>query len=174
MTIEHPDPVDVHVGKRLKLRRTLVGMSQERLGELLGVTFQQIQKYERGANRMGSSRLFAISRILDTPVAWFFDEMDEAPQHGLAEDRGGRFDFSGAPRTAPTPSLKVSGAAVENRETLELVRAFHRIDDPTIRRRLAELAKALAGLSPARPPADRAYSPGNAADWSLSRSHRSS
>ena len=73
-----PNPIDVHVGKRLRLRRTLLGMSQERLGELLGLTFQQVQKYERGANRIGSSRLFELGQILDVPVSFFFDDMPRA------------------------------------------------------------------------------------------------
>ena len=73
-----PNPIDVHVGKRLRLRRTLLGMSQERLGERLGLTFQQVQKYERGANRIGSSRLFELGQILDVPVSFFFDDMPRA------------------------------------------------------------------------------------------------
>src|SRR5262245_39091705 len=70
-----PNPVDVHVGSRVRLRRTLLGMSQEKLGEAIGLTFQQVQKYERGANRIGASRLWDLSRVLDVPVAYFFDEM---------------------------------------------------------------------------------------------------
>ena len=71
----NPNPVDIHVGSRVRLRRTLLGMSQKKLGNALGLTFQQIQKYERGANRIGSSRLFLLSRILDVPVSFFFDDM---------------------------------------------------------------------------------------------------
>ena len=70
-----PNPIDVHVGSRIRLRRTLLGLSQERLAEAIGLTFQQVQKYERGANRVGSSRLFDLSRVLDVPIAYFFDEM---------------------------------------------------------------------------------------------------
>ena len=73
--VTKPNPIDVHVGKRLRLRRTLLGMSQERLGDLLGLTFQQIQKYERGVNRIGSSRLYELGQILDVPVSFFFDDM---------------------------------------------------------------------------------------------------
>ena len=72
-----PNPVDVHVGGRVRLRRTLLGMSQEKLGEAIGLTFQQVQKYERGANRIGSSRLFDLSRGLDVPIGFFFDEMSD-------------------------------------------------------------------------------------------------
>ena len=71
----HPNPIDVHVGGRVRLRRTLLGMSQDKLAQALGLTFQQIQKYERGANRIGSSRLYHLSQILDVPVSFFFDDM---------------------------------------------------------------------------------------------------
>src|ERR1700759_1086976 len=74
-----PNPVDVHVGSRVRLRRTLLGMSQEKLGEAIGLTFQQVQKYERGANRIGASRLFDLSRVLDVPVSFFFDDMTNDP-----------------------------------------------------------------------------------------------
>src|SRR6188508_1301113 len=79
-----PNPIDVHVGSRVRLRRTLLGMSQEKLGEAIGLTFQQVQKYERGANRIGASRLFDLSRVLDVPVSFFFDDMDpvRAPAMG--------------------------------------------------------------------------------------------
>lgn len=143
---EAPKPVDLHVGRRLRLRRGLVGMSQERLAELLGITYQQVQKYERGANRIGSSRLHDIARILDVPVAWFFDEMETAEPvaTGLAEDAptGFVFDMADTPRVEP-PAAE---AATFGRETLEMVRAFNRIGDPTVRRRLFELAKALAAV----------------------------
>jgi transcriptional regulator with XRE-family HTH domain len=72
-----PNPVDVHVGARVRLRRTLLGLSQERLGEAIGLTFQQVQKYERGANRIGASRLYDLSRVLDVPVSFFFEDMDD-------------------------------------------------------------------------------------------------
>jgi len=73
-----PSPIDVHVGSRIRLRRTLLGMSQERLGEALGLTFQQVQKYERGVNRVGESRLFDLSRVLDVPISFFFDDMPDS------------------------------------------------------------------------------------------------
>src|ERR1700682_4682291 len=76
-----PSPIDVHVGSRVRLRRTLLGMSQERLGEALGLTFQQVQKYERGVNRVGASRLFDLSRVLDVPISFFFDDMPEPLAH---------------------------------------------------------------------------------------------
>jgi transcriptional regulator with XRE-family HTH domain len=140
---EKPNPIDVHVGRRLRLRRTLLGMSQERLGQLLGLTFQQIQKYERGVNRIGSSRLYELGHILAVPVAFFFDDMPEAggagaedlPAPGLAEDPVA-FAFDGGRELQ-----------LDKRETLELVRAYNRIPDPAIRKRLFELAKALANLN---------------------------
>ena len=126
-----PNPVDVHVGRRIRLRRTLLGMSQEKLGTAVKLTFQQIQKYESGANRVGSSRLYEISQILDVPVAFFFEEMSpetaEVPP-GLAEEQK-EMDYD--------PLAK--------RETLELVRAYYRIEDPRVRKRIFELTKAVAG-----------------------------
>ena len=137
---DKPNPIDVHVGRRLRLRRTLLGMSQERLGQLLGLTFQQIQKYERGVNRIGSSRLYELGQILDVPISFFFDDMAQdggAPDllaPGLAEDPAG-FAFDDARELQ-----------LDKRETLELVRAYNRIPDPAVRKRLFELTKALANL----------------------------
>ena len=126
-----PNPIDVHVGGRVRLRRTLLGMSQEKLGEALRLTFQQIQKYERGVNRIGSSRLYQLSQILDVPVSFFFDDMpplDASAQPGVAEARAPSFEHD--------PMAK--------RETLELVRAYYRITEPAVRKRLFELTKAIA------------------------------
>src|SRR5690348_14474320 len=86
-----PSPIDVHVGSRIRLRRTLLGMSQERLGEALGLTFQQVQKYERGVNRVGASRLFDLSRVLDVPISFFFDDMPDSV--------AGNFGYSSSRRT---------------------------------------------------------------------------
>ena len=127
-----PNPVDVHVGARVRLRRTLLGMSQEKLGEAIGLTFQQVQKYERGANRIGASRLFDLSRVLDVPVSFFFDDI---PMDGER------------PTTAPAPEPGEMDP-MGKRETLELVRAYYRIEDPAVRRRIFELAKAVANAGP--------------------------
>ncbi len=129
---DKPNPTDIHVGARVRLRRTLLGMSQEKLGDAIGLTFQQVQKYERGANRVGASRLYDLSRVLDVPVAFFFEDIaagdDVVPRPaGLAEAAEGY---------EADPMLK--------RETLELVRAYYKITDPHIRRRFFDLAKALA------------------------------
>ncbi len=129
-----PNPVDIHVGSRVRLRRTLLGLSQEKLAAAIGLTFQQVQKYERGANRIGASRLFELSRVLDVPVSFFFDDMaaDVASRHGSA---GGL----GEPGQAPFET-----DALAKRETLELVRAYYRITDPQIRKKVAELVKTMA------------------------------
>lgn len=125
------DPIDAHVGARVRLRRTLLGMSQEKLGLAVGLTFQQIQKYERGLNRIGSSRLFQFSRVLDVPVSFFFDDMapDVAARKPASAD---------APATFDSDSLS-------RRETLELVRAYYRIEDRNMRRRVYALIKAIGG-----------------------------
>ncbi|WGF86533.1 helix-turn-helix domain-containing protein [Marinivivus vitaminiproducens] len=137
-----PHPIDVHVGRQVKLRRTSIGMSQERLGELLDLTFQQVQKYERGANRIGSSRLYAISRILDVPVSFFFSDLD-VPDGGLAlpglAEEAAAFD-AGPPPARRDPQL-------ERRETRELLGAYYRIADPDVRRRIFELVKSLASCA---------------------------
>ncbi len=132
-----PNPIDIHVGSRVRLRRTLLGLSQEKLGEAIGLTFQQIQKYEHGANRVGSSRLYALSRVLDVPVAFFFEEMSSE-----ISGKGAK----GVPGLAEAPQVAFSADPLAKRETLELVRAYYRIKDPNVRRRLFGLVKSLAVL----------------------------
>lgn len=136
-------PIDVHVGSRIRLRRTLMGMSQERLGEAIGLTFQQVQKYERGVNRVGASRLFDLSKVLDVPVSFFFDDIPgEAPQASSA--------VIGARRTWGFAEAQEGFGAGTNddllhrRETLELVRAYYRITEPAVRKRVFDLIKTLA------------------------------
>jgi transcriptional regulator with XRE-family HTH domain len=134
---EHrPSPIDVHVGSRVRLRRTLLGMSQEKLGEALGLTFQQVQKYERGVNRIGASRLFDLARVLDVPIGFFFDDMPDA--------------LGGSSTATSRRSLGLADAqdsfeddTLHRRETLELVRAYYRITDPSVRKRVFELVKSL-------------------------------
>jgi transcriptional regulator with XRE-family HTH domain len=132
-SVRAPNPVDVHVGTRVRLRRTLLGMTQTGLGDAIGLTFQQVQKYERGVNRIGSSRLFDLARVLDVPINFFFDEMPKdvatkfgGPSKGMAE---GAEEFD--------PDI------VSKRETLELVRAYYKIESPQVRKRLFEMVKAL-------------------------------
>lgn len=149
--VTSPNPIDVHVGKRLRLRRTLLGMSQERLGELLGLTFQQVQKYERGVNRIGSSRLFELGQILDVPVSFFFDDMPGdgrgAVIPGVTTGRTAGFAPGLAEESTPFEHDLDNGLSLDKRETLELIRAYYRIGDPAVRKRLFELTKALANLS---------------------------
>lgn len=137
-----PHPTDLRVGQQLRRRRTLIGMSQERLGALLGVTYQQIQKYERGVNRVGSSRLHDLARILEVPVGYFFPETPEIAPPAFHEAPG-TFRFDGGPDLVP--QADESGAG--RRETLELVQAFDRIVDVQIRNRVLELTRALAAAS---------------------------
>lgn len=132
-----PSPIDVHVGTRVRLRRTLLGLSQERLGEALGLTFQQIQKYERGVNRIGASRLFDLARVLDVPIGFFFDDMPGGPNGNLSAHRSRIAGFSETQDAFENDTLN-------KRETLELVRAYYRITEPAVRKRVFELIKSLA------------------------------
>ena len=133
---EHrPSPIDVHVGSRVRLRRTLLGMSQEKLGEALGLTFQQVQKYERGVNRIGASRLFDLARVLDVPIGFFFDDMPDALGGGVSTSR--------RPLGLADSQDAFEDDTLHRRETLELVRAYYRIGDPQVRKRLVDLARAI-------------------------------
>ncbi|HQT76399.1 MAG: transcriptional regulator [Rhodospirillales bacterium 20-64-7] len=132
-----PSPIDVHVGSRIRLRRTLLGMSQERLGESLGLTFQQVQKYERGVNRVGASRLFDLSRVLDVPISFFFDDMPDS----LASNFGGTSQRRSSTMTESHDPF--GDDTLSRRETLELVRAYYRITDPAVRKRVFELIKSM-------------------------------
>ena len=132
------DPVDVHVGSRVRLRRTLLGLSQVKLGEAVGLTFQQIQKYERGANRIGASRMYDLSHVLDVPVAFFFEDMpdeikkrDDTPSDSL-----GVHTLEEADKDPLT-----------RRETLELVRAYYKVGNAADRKLVFELIKSLAKMN---------------------------
>ena len=132
-------PIDAHVGARIRLRRTLMGMSQERLGEALGLTFQQVQKYERGVNRVGASRLFDLSRVLDVPISFFFDDMPEplAGLHGSFATTRAVGGFAEGQDGFGTDEM------LNRRETLELVRAYYRINEPSVRKRVFDLIKSM-------------------------------
>ena len=134
----NPKFVDIHVGSRVRLRRIMMGMSQQALGQAVNLTFQQIQKYERGTNRIGSSRLYEFSQVLDVPVAYFFEEI---PAEGTG--RGPGLVETGAAPYESDPLTK--------RETLELVRAYYRISQPAVRKRIFELVKAVARGGDHRP-----------------------
>jgi len=113
-------------------------MSQEKLGQAIGLTFQQIQKYERGANRIGASRLFELSKVLDVPVSFFFDDMADEVKAYAGRPAGG---FADQEQMAYEPD------PLTKRETLELVRAYYRITSPQVRKRLFELVKSIANMS---------------------------
>jgi transcriptional regulator with XRE-family HTH domain len=135
MAGKKPNPVDTHVGSRVRLRRMLLGMSQERLGESMGLTFQQVQKYEKGVNRIGASRLFQISKILDVPVQFFFEE---APHIGDAH--------SGRGMAEPESEAFIL-EFLNSREGLELNRAFVKIADGKVRKSVVDLVRALSATS---------------------------
>ena len=124
-----PNPIDIHVGGRVRLRRMMLGMSQEKLGEQLGITFQQIQKYEKGTNRIGASRLQNIATVLSVPVGFFFDGAPGNTATGAADSKSGSYvvDF------------------LSSSEGLQLNRAFVRIADSKVRRRIVDLVRSLAG-----------------------------
>ena len=131
MAKKAPNPVDKHVGSRVRMRRIMLGMSQEKLGDALSLTFQQVQKYEKGTNRIGASRLQHISNILQVPVAFFFEGAPSVP---------------GAPHaksTAPSPDYVADFLATS--AGLELIKAFTRIKDAKLRRRIVDLVEEIAG-----------------------------
>jgi transcriptional regulator with XRE-family HTH domain len=135
--ITNNNAVDMHVGKRVRLRRTLLGLSQEQLGTELNITFQQVQKYERGANRISASRLWDIGQILDMPINYFFDDMTENTMRS-------------SPRRVSRGSemLDLSDEQIKDpmarRETLELVRTYYLIEKPLVRKRISEMVKSIA------------------------------
>ncbi|MDJ1158753.1 helix-turn-helix transcriptional regulator [Chelatococcus sp. SYSU_G07232] len=129
-----PNPIDKHVGSRVRMRRMLVGMSQEKLGDALGLTFQQVQKYEKGTNRIGASRLQQISKVLGVPVEFFFDG---APHADAAHVNGEGF--------AETPAAAYVSDFLATSEGVQLTKAFVRIKDPKLRRRIIDLVATIAG-----------------------------
>jgi transcriptional regulator with XRE-family HTH domain len=142
--------MDEHVGRRLRERRTVVGMSQERLGVLLGVTFQQIQKYERGVTRIGSGRLYQIGRFLDVPLTYFFEDAPSETEPLRPGARGRGLAEEGAPFDFGEPQGEDDGTGFPlpaHRDVLELVRAYQRISDPAVRKRVGELVRALANAT---------------------------
>ncbi len=129
-----PHEVDVHVGRKLRSRRTILGMSQEEIGEAVGITFQQVQKYERGLNRIGSSRLYEFARILGVSVSYFFEDLENGKSKlsevtGLAENQHG-FEYE----------------KIDNKEILSFVRAYYGITDPMVRKKILALVKTLANV----------------------------
>jgi transcriptional regulator with XRE-family HTH domain len=155
-TIDRTSPVDLHVGSRIRLRRTLLGMSQERLGEAVGLTFQQVQKYERGSNRVSASRLYDLARVLNVPIQFFYDDMPPELAVMPKGDNGGypeRRGFADAQDKLMAPPMSQAARdqsmdadeKLYRRETMELVRAYYRIGENT-RKRVFELIKSMSAL----------------------------
>ena len=134
--VTNNNAVDVHVGKRIRLRRTLLGMSQEQLGNALNITFQQVQKYERGANRVSASRLWDISQIIDVPISYFFEDMSDTTLKASPR----RVSASGAELVIVDDAKD----PMARRETLELVRTYYSIEQPQVRRRISDMVKSIA------------------------------
>jgi transcriptional regulator with XRE-family HTH domain len=134
MAKKAPNPIDKHVGSRVRMRRMMLGMSQEKLGDALGLTFQQVQKYEKGTNRIGASRLQQISQILQVPVAFFFEG---------APVISGEFQPPAGMQEAPSPAYVSDFLATS--DGLSLTKAFMRIKDAKLRRRIVDLVQQIAG-----------------------------
>ena len=132
MSAKSPNVIDRHVGSRMRIQRMVIGMSQEKLGDALGITVQQIQKYEKGVNRIGASRLHKLAGVLNVPITYFFDAHDGSGVISAERQEG-----------APDPSL------FADRETIELAMVFSRIESSEIRRSLLDLARAAASSGPA-------------------------
>ncbi|MBO6559614.1 MULTISPECIES: helix-turn-helix domain-containing protein [Nisaea] len=138
--VTNNNAIDVHVGRRVRLRRTLLGMSQEQLGEALNITFQQVQKYERGSNRISASRLWDIAQILDVPVSFFFDDMtDDTAANSPRKVRGG---------SVTAEYEEKPNDPMARRETLELVRAYYNITNVGVRKRITEMVKSVSQALP--------------------------
>ncbi len=131
------NPVDAHVGGRLRMRRSLLGMSQEKLAESVGLTFQQVQKYERGANRVSASRLYQFSKILDVPVAFFFEQYtDTSRASGLYNFKGGMADND--------QEGFVADERLYDKETIELLRIYYSVQEPKDRKDLLKILRSMA------------------------------
>jgi transcriptional regulator with XRE-family HTH domain len=128
--VRGPNPIDVHVGSRVRLRRTLLGMSQEKLAQALDLTFQQVQKYERGLNRIGSSNLYKISQVLGVSISFFFEDMSEDLSERLIP---------------PSPNDSFDMRQIGKRETIQLVQGFYAIKDEEMRNQIFQLMKRLGG-----------------------------
>lgn len=131
-----PNPIDLHVGARTRLRRGILGLSQERLADALGITFQQVQKYERGANRVSASRLHKLSEILDVPVSYFFEGYN-------AEEPSRAYGFSDTPQDDFSWLEEKDGDLMERKETIELVRIYYSVQDPALRKNFVKMLKTL-------------------------------
>ncbi len=134
-----PNAIDIHVGAKVHLRRNLFGLSQTDLGKAVGVTFQQVQKYEKGTNRISASRLFNLSRVLDVPISFFFEDLSPAAA-GAGRKRRAR-------GLSEAPAIAHDFDVLSNRETINLIRAYYRVTDPRLRKRVLDLLEAVGKLS---------------------------
>jgi transcriptional regulator with XRE-family HTH domain len=138
--LDEPDPVDIHVGSRVRLRRTLLGLSQDKLARAIGVSFQQLQKYERGTNRISASRLYALSKVLGVGISWFFED---APSNTKR-------------RSTPPAEQKAANEGTSEQdpmtanETVKLVRAYYMIEDPKVRKKILHMVRAVSPISSGR------------------------
>ena len=135
---EGPNPIDVHVGSRMRLRRHLLGLTMQTLAGAIGVTYQQIQKYEKATDRISASRLFNLSRMLDVPISFFFEDLSPAAAGGGRRRTRG---LSEATAAALEPDF------LFKRETVELIRAYYRVTDPRVRKRVLDLLHAAGKTS---------------------------
>ena len=133
-TKQRATALDAHVGSRVRMRRTMLGLSQTHLGDALGLTFQQVQKYEKGSNRIGAGRLYHLTKVLDVPVSYFYED--------LPEELG-----SSKPSKKRASQKDSHPDMMSNRETMELVRGYYRIENGVVRNRLRELFRAMAAES---------------------------
>jgi transcriptional regulator with XRE-family HTH domain len=138
--LDEPDPVDIHVGSRVRLRRTLLGLSQDKLARAIGVSFQQLQKYERGTNRISASRLYALSKVLGVGISWFFED---APSNTKRRS---------APPAEPKAAANEGGDQdpMTANETVKLVRAYYMIEDPKVRKKILHMVRAVSPISSGR------------------------
>lgn len=126
-----PSSVDIHVGKRLRMRRTILGITQEKLADALGVTFQQVQKYERGTNRVSAGKLYELSKVLETSISYFYEGMGKSANilGGLSDNQQDGFE---------------SEDIMQKKETLDLVRIYYSVEDPKKRKELLNIVKSMA------------------------------
>ena len=136
-----PNPIDVHVGNRIRLRRTLLGLSQEKLASMLGLTFQQVQKYERGMNRVGASRLWDISKVLEAPISFFYEDMDKS----VASQSPRMFSVSDADADMLCEDEETfNDDPMQRQETIELVKAYYKIPNRKAAKHIFDLLVAMS------------------------------
>lgn len=136
-----PNPIDVHVGNRIRLRRTLLGLSQEKMASLLGLTFQQVQKYERGMNRVGASRLWDIGKVLEVPIGFFYEDMDQS----VASQSPRMFSLpDSTPLSFAEDQETFDIDPMNRKETIELVRAYYKIPNRKAAKHLYDLIIAMS------------------------------